>query len=96
MTVIIVSQYAKSLAHLSWRPPKGFSVHLCHLDIGKSLTITIHLILVKSTTMWVPREVLVPARSTQKWWGMQRKRAVVFILFPNKGAFLNGTHNKIT
>ena len=56
--VIIVSQYAKSLSHLSWRLLEGFSVHLRHLGIGKSLTIITHLILVKSTTVWVPREVL--------------------------------------
>lgn len=58
MMVIIVCQYAKSLAHLSWGLLKGFSVHLCHSGIGKSLTIITHLILVKSTTVWVSKEVL--------------------------------------
>jgi len=49
--VIIVSQYAKSLSHLSWRLLKGFSVRLSHLGAGKSLTIITHLILVKSTSV---------------------------------------------
>lgn len=43
---------------ISWRLPKGFSVYLCLFSIGKSLTIITHLILVKSTTVWVPRQVL--------------------------------------
>lgn len=52
---------------ISWRLLKGFSVYLCLLGIGKSLTIITHLILVKSTTVWVPRQVLSTSHLLKHW-----------------------------
>lgn len=52
---------------ISWRLLKGFSVYLCLLGIGKSLTIITHLILVKSTTVWVPRQVLSTSHFLKHW-----------------------------